>query len=97
MVEHTFRFWATRFYGLDHEDEPRQESITIHASNFTEASEKLRQKLHDFRGSNSFDNFIVNTSKGLWMVSTEPSPVFDIYGILNSASFTLGERLVAAR
>lgn len=89
----TFNFMATRFSGLSHEDESRLESITVNAHSFTDAVEQLRHNLHDFRGSNSFDRFTVKTSRGIFIVSTEPNPLSDVFGILNYASFTLGEKL----
>ena len=95
--EFTFNFTATRFSGLSHENEPRSESITVNAHSFTEAIGQLRQKLHDFHGSNSFDHFTVNAPRGTFIVSIEPDLLTDIHGVLNHASFTLGEQLIAVR
>jgi len=91
--EFTFDFTATRFSGLNYQDEPRSESITVNAHSLTEAIEELRQKLHDFRGSNSFDHFTVNTPGGTFFVLIEPDPLFDIHNVLDHALFTLGEQL----
>lgn len=95
--EFTFDFMATRFSGLSHQDEPRSESLTLRAHSFAEAIEQLRQKLHDFRGSNSFYQFTVKTPRGTFIVSIEPDPLTDIHGVLNHASFTLGEQLTEVR
>lgn len=94
MREYIFDFWATRFSGLNHTDNGRQESIKVVASNFENAIEMLRKKLHDFQGSNSFEKFTVTTPNGSFAVLTEPSPTFDIYGLINHTSFTFAEQLV---
>jgi len=95
--EFIFNFVATRFSGLSHQDEPRSESLTIMARGFAEAIEQLKQKLHDFSGSNSFERFTVTTLGYTFFVSIDLDPLTDIYGVLNHARFTLDEQLTAVR
>ena len=97
MQEFTFSFLATKFSGLNHQDEPRQEEIKISATNFEEAIEVLLKRLNEFRNWNSFRMFTVYTPDGWYEVITNPSTLFNIYWSLGEAKLTLGKQLAASR